>query len=530
MRFDVAIIGSGIAGLSLALQLSSHLRVAVITQGALIDSTSSYARGGIAVAVASDDSIDEHIQDTLVCGAGLSNPCVVNYVANEGNQSICWLQEQGVHFTHEYGELHLGKEGGHSHRRILHVADHTGQAIQECLVAQVRKTSHVTVFEHCLAIDLSMSTNPQRCHGVYLLDKSSQSVVTIVAQHTVLACGGASKAYLYTTSPQAPCGNGIALGWRAGCAVANMEFMQFHPTCLYEPRGSSFLISEAVRGEGALLRNSNNERFMPKYTPQAELAPRDEVARAIDHEIKSSGAHCVYLDLSPISNVKLKEHFPTITARTQAMGIDPSKDYLPVVPAAHYSCGGVLCDIRGTTNVSGIYCIGENANTGLHGANRLASNSLLECLVFAHGLAQHLNNTPSHDTHELPWQKEVIVARREDVMVSYNWDAIRRLMWNYVGIVRSDERLTRAAQRIALIRDEIEDYYAQVELSPKVIELRNLALCAELTVKSAQQRRESRGLHYNVDCPTPSTDIPQDTVLYPPSSVPLTLSSQREWC
>jgi L-aspartate oxidase len=509
--FDVAIVGSGLAGLSVALNLAQTRRVAVIAKRSVMEGASDHAQGGIAAVLDSADSIEDHVQDTLIAGAGLCDEEATRFIVEHGREAIEWLISQGVPFTRDdAAELgfHLTREGGHSHRRIIHAADATGHAVLATLHERARTHPNITMFEDCHAIDLITTDRlglPGRsCAGLYALDVANERVVTIGAPHTVLATGGAGKVYLYTTNPDTATGDGIAMAWRAGARVANMEFIQFHPTCLYHPYAKSFLISEAVRGEGGLLKLPDGTRFMPGHDARAELAPRDIVARAIDFEIKKRGIDCVYLDISHQPEAFLLEHFPTIHARCLSLGIDIAREPIPVVPAAHYTCGGVITDLAGRTDIPGLYAVGETSYTGLHGANRLASNSLLECLVIGRAAAEAIEAAG----YERPagaalpyWDESRVSDADEEVVVAHNWDELRRMMWNYVGIVRTDKRLERAKHRIALLRDEIQEYYANFRVSRDLLELRNLVDVAGLIVKSAMARRESRGLHFSRDWP-----------------------------
>ncbi len=509
LRFDTLIIGSGLAGLSLALRLADRQKVAIITKKSLLDGASAWAQGGIAAVLSPEDSLDEHIHDTLIAGAGLCDPKTTSFVIEHGAAAIDWLISQGVPFTRDAGSdsgYHLTREGGHSHRRIIHAADATGQAVQETIAAKVRTHPNITLLEHYIAIDLitgnKLGQNNNRNYGAYALNSLSGEVVTIAAQNTVLATGGAGKVYLYTTNPDTATGDGIAMGWRAGCRVSNMEFIQFHPTCLYHPHAKSFLISEAVRGEGGILKLPDGTRFMPWHDERAELAPRDVVARAIDFEMKKRGLDCVYLDISHQPVEFLQEHFPTIYSRCLALGIDISKQPIPVVPAVHFTCGGVMTDLHGRTDVNGLYAIGETACTGLHGANRLASNSLLECLVFAEAASQDILRKSPGIIPKLPqWDESQVTDADETVVISHNWDELRRFMWDYVGIVRTTKRLQRAQHRIKLLHGEINEYYSNFHVSADLLELRNLVLTADLIVQSALSRHESRGLHFSKDYP-----------------------------
>ncbi len=523
LRFDTLIIGSGLAGLTLALKLADQQKIAIVTKKSLLDGASSWAQGGIAAVQSPEDSLDEHIQDTLTAGAGLCDPVTTRFVVERGAELVNWLIKQGVPFskeTNDSNDYHLTREGGHSHRRIIHAADATGKAVQQTLAEKILSHPNVTLLENHIAIDLitgnKIGQPEHRCHGAYVLDSSTGKVLTIASNNTVLATGGAGKVYLYTTNPDTATGDGIAMGWRAGCRVANMEFMQFHPTCLYHPHAKSFLISEAVRGEGGLLRLADGTRFMPWHDERAELAPRDVVARAIDYEMKKRGLDCVYLDISHQSESFLKEHFPTIHARCLSLGIDIAKQPIPVVPAMHFTCGGLMTDLRARTDVKDLYAIGENACTGLHGANRLASNSLLECLVFADAAAEDILQQPKNALLELPsWDESRVTDADELVVISHNWDELRRFMWDYVGIVRTTKRLQRAQHRISLLHEEIDEYYSNFHVSADLLELRNLVMTADLIVQSALSRHESRGLHYSKDYPQmlPSAT---PTILTPP--------------
>ncbi|NHH81836.1 L-aspartate oxidase [Burkholderia gladioli] len=526
MNFDVAIVGSGLAGLSVALNLAQTRKVALIAKRSMMEGASDYAQGGIAAVLDSADSVENHVSDTLIAGGGLCDETTTRFIVEHGRAAIEWLISQGVPFTRDAAAelgFHLTREGGHSHRRIIHAADATGHAVLATLSERARKHPNITFLENHHAVDLITSDRiglpGGRCVGLYALDVRTGLTVTIEAPHTVLATGGAGKVYLYTTNPDTATGDGIAMASRAGCRVANMEFIQFHPTCLYHPYAKSFLISEAVRGEGGLLKLPDGTRFMPTHDPRAELAPRDIVARAIDFEIKKRGIDCVYLDISHQPEAFLREHFPTIHARCLEFGIDIAKQPIPVVPAAHYTCGGVVTDLAGRTDLAGLYAVGETSYTGLHGANRLASNSLLECLVIGRAAAEAIETAGyervAHDA--LPaWDESRVSDPDEEVVVAHNWDELRRLMWNYVGIVRTDKRLARAKHRIELLRDEIQEYYANFRVSPDLLELRNLVDVASLIVESARSRRESRGLHFSRDWP--------DTL---PKALPTVLSPRR---
>ncbi len=523
-QFDVLIIGSGLAGLTMALQVADQKRVCIVSQREVSDSASSWAQGGIAAVLNNEgsieDSIEEHIQDTLIAGAGLCDVVITRLVATKAREAVEWLISQGVEFTREANNsgLHLTREGGHSQRRIVHVADATGQAVQKTLAQKVREHANITILENHIAVDLltskkiarkkvNQSTAENSCLGAYVLDNKTGKVITIAAQNTVLATGGAGKVYLYTTNPDVSTGDGMAMAWRAGCRAANMEFIQFHPTCLFHPHAKSFLISEAVRGEGGLLRLPDGTRFMPEHDSREELAPRDVVARAIDFEMKKRGLDCVYLDITHKPLAFIQEHFPNIYARCLELGIDISQQPIPVVPAAHYSCGGVMVDAQGKTDIANLYAIGETACTGLHGANRLASNSLLECLVFGRAAAADILDAPKQTFTQLPkWDESRVTDADEEVLITHTWDELRRFMWNYVGIVRTDKRLSRALHRIHMLRDEVQEFYQHFKISNDLIELRNLLQVAELIVESAISRKESRGLHYSKDHPNLDTE------------------------
>ena len=521
LDFDVLIVGSGLAGLSAALQLAPTHRVAVITKRELQDGSSNWAQGGIAAVLADDDSFAAHIEDTLVAGAGLCDMSTTRFVVENAPAAIGWLRALGVPFTLEGEELHLTREGGHSARRIVHATDATGAAVQKTLIEVVRSTPGITVFEHHTLVDLITTrklglAGQPRCVGLYALDEASDTVKTFRAPHTILATGGAGKVYLYTTNPDTATGDGIAAAWRAGCRVGNMEFVQFHPTGLYHPHEKSFLISEAVRGEGGQLKLPDGTRFMPAHDARAELAPRDVVARAIDFEMKKHGLDCVHLDISHQSPEFLREHFPNILAHCAALGIDITREPIPVVPTAHFTCGGVLTDLSGRTDLAGLLAVGEVAYTGLHGANRLASNSLLECLVFARAACSYITQAqPAKSPALPPWDDSRVGDADESVVISHNWDELRRFMWDYVGIVRTNKRLERAAHRIALLKGEIHEFYAHFHVTRDLLELRNLVQVADLIVQSAQMRHESRGLHYSRDWPDMAAPA-APTILVPP--------------
>lgn len=513
---DTLVIGSGIAGLSIALKLAEHSTVTILAKGSLTDGSTNYAQGGIAGVLDPFDSIQAHIDDTQNAGAGLCDPKSVAIVASHAAETIQELIALGVPFSLDQSKteenanngdfpFHLTQEGGHSHRRIIHAADHTGQTVLKTLIDRVSNHENITLLPDHITIDLIKNKKRNRCIGAFALNQKDKQIYSISSLFTVLATGGASKAYLYTSNPDTSTGDGIAMAWRAGCNIANMEFNQFHPTCLFHPKDRSFLITEAVRGEGGILRLPNGLAFMSNYDERADLAPRDIVARAIDQEMKKHGIDCVYLDITHKPAKFIKEHFPTIYERCKKVGIDITKEEIPVVPAAHYTCGGVISDLEGKTSLDGLYAIGETAYTGLHGANRLASNSLAEGLVFAKMAHKSIENIMFHQdlTHEdVPqWDTSRVTDAKEKVLVSHDWDELRRVMWDYVGIVRTNNRLKRARQRIRNLQKEVEEYYRKHTLTRDLVELRNLVLVAELMVISAQRRKESRGLHYNLDYP-----------------------------
>lgn len=527
--YDVLIIGSGAAGLSLALRLPETCRIGLVSKGPLAEGSTLYAQGGISAVLDKADSMESHIEDTLNAGAGLCSPAAVRYVVEKGPECIRWLIDQGVKFTrdeegHDPGAYHLTREGGHSHRRVVHAADATGREIETTLEQLVRKRSNVTLLEHHIAVDLitaaKLGLPDSRCYGAYLMDRRSQRIKTTAARNVVLATGGANKAYLYTSNPDGSTGDGIAMAWRAGCRLGNMEFMQFHPTCLYHPHAKSFLISEAVRGEGGRLLLPDGSEFMQKFDKRGALAPRDIVARAIDHEMKRLGSDHVLLDISHRPAEFIREHFPTIYARCLEYGYDMTKGPIPVVPAAHYTCGGVLTDLAGRTDLPGLYAVGETAFTGLHGANRMASNSLLECIVFGFAAADDIRRQEKTEMpKDLPaWDESRVTDSDEEVVVSHNWSELRHFMWDYVGIVRTNKRLKRALSRMALLQHEIEEYYGNFRVTSDLVELRNLIQVAGFIIQSAQSRRESRGLHYTLDYPeTDTSRTPHNTILVPPN-------------
>lgn len=507
---DVLIIGSGAAGLSLALKLAEHCQVIVLSKSVISEGSTRYAQGGIAAVFDEEDSVDAHVKDTLAAGAGLCDEAAVTYTATRAKECMQWLINFGVPFDQEKDEkgntrYHLTREGGHSHRRILHAADATGQAVQLTLTEAVAQHPNIHLFERYNAIDLIRSQqNDKQVLGAYVWNRNQEHVEAIRARFVALATGGASKVYQYTSNPDVSSGDGIAMAWRAGCTVANMEFNQFHPTCLFHPEARNFLITEALRGEGAYLCHADGTRFMQRFDERGELAPRDIVARAIDYEMKRLGADCMYLDISHKPADFIVKHFPNIYRKCRSLGIDITRQPIPVVPAAHYSCGGVVTDFNARTDIDNLYAVGEVAYTGLHGANRMASNSLLECVVFAHAAAEHIlanRQQPLSDEAIAPWDESQVSDSDEEVVIQHNWHELRLFMWDYVGIVRTDKRLERALRRIELLQQEIHEYYSHFRVSNNLLELRNLVTVAELIVRCAMQRKESRGLHYNLDYP-----------------------------
>lgn len=532
MQHDVLIIGSGAAGLSLALSLPSHIRVAVLSKDVLSEGSTLYAQGGISAVLDQSDSIESHVSDTLIAGAGLCDEDAVRHVVSNGGNAIQWLLDKGVPFTRQHdgpdaptiGNLHLTREGGHSNRRVAHADDASGKAIETTLLDRVKNCNNISLFEHHIAIDVITTrrlgrTRENRCLGAYVLDRESGDIKTFEARFTVLATGGASKVYLYTSNPDGASGDGIAMGWRAGCRVANMEFMQFHPTCLFHPHAKSNLITEAVRGEGGRLLLPDGTRFMQNYDPRGELAPRDIVARTIDHEMKRLGIDSVFLDISHKPKDFILKHFPNVFATCENFGYDMSKGPVPVVPAAHYTCGGLMVDQDGHTDIHSLYAIGETSYTGLHGANRLASNSLLECIVYGKSCAEDIqrNFDVHHPKIKIPeWDESRVIDSDERVVINHNWHEVRRFMWDYVGIVRTSKRLARARNRIELLLKEIDEYYTNFKVTGDLIELRNLAEVARLIIRSAQSRSESRGLHYTLDFPESNPEMEQvNTILDP---------------
>ncbi len=525
---DVLVIGSGAAGLTVALNLAGRAGVAVLCKDVLRETSTYYAQGGVAAVLDDKDSTESHMKDTLAAGAGLCRPEVVRMVVENARGAVQRLIDYGVDFSRRERkdgslEYHLTREGGHSHRRVLHVSDATGAAIEATLEDRLRAAPGVTVFEHHAVIDLITDRKTggegKRCLGAYALDARTGRVSLFRARFVVLATGGASKVYLYTSNPDGTTGDGIAMAWRAGCRVANMEFAQFHPTCLFHPSAKSFLISEAVRGEGGRLLRPDGGRFMDDFHPMAELAPRDIVARAIDHEMKRLGIDCVHLDISHQPADFVIAHFPTIYRRCLEFGIDITRQPIPVVPAAHYTCGGILVNDCGRTDLDNLYAVGEVSCTGLHGANRMASNSLLECLVYGEAAANDIEAAlaAAPAPPGLPeWDESRVTDSDEEVVIAHNWDEVRRFMWDYVGIVRTDKRLARAKRRIDMLNAEIAEYYGNFRVTPDLLELRGLATVADLTIRCAMARKESRGLHYSLDHPHPDASRPpRDTVLSP---------------
>lgn len=528
---DILVIGSGAAGLSLALHLAHLGKVTILCKGPLSEGATYYAQGGIAAVFDESDSIASHVEDTLIAGAHLCDQEVVQFIAENAKQCVQWLIDGGVPFDQEEADnngnprYHLTLEGGHSHRRILHAADATGMAMQTSLQEQARNNPNITILERHNALDLitEKKINPQsatnRALGAYVWNRKKECVETLAAKFVVLATGGASKVYQYTSNPDVSSGDGIAMAWRAGCRVANLEFNQFHPTCLFHPKAQTFLLSEALRGEGAYLRRPDGSRFMLDFDERAELAPRDVVARAIDYEMKRLGADCMYLDISHKPADFVKSHFPMIAEKLQGYGIDITTDMIPIVPAAHYTCGGVMVDKSGKTDIDGLYAIGEVSYTGLHGANRMASNSLLECIVYAWSASQDIERqfSATLQPQHLPfWDDSKVTNSDEEVVIQHNWHELRLFMWDYVGIVRSTKRLARAMHRIELLKNEIDEYYCHFRVSNNLLELRNLLQVAELIVRCAMERKESRGLHYTLDYPeldkqaTPTILVPDN--------------------
>lgn len=515
-RSEYLVLGSGIAGLLTARKLARLGHVTLVTKKEAAESNTNYAQGGIAAVMSELDTFESHVRDTLIAGAGICDEKVVRLTVSEAPERVRELQDIGVRFSERESVIDLGLEAGHSHRRILHAGDITGREIERALVASVRRDKNVTLIENALAVDLLMD-KAGACRGAYVMDRASGKIKPVTAEATVLATGGAGKVYLFTTNPDIATGDGMAMAWRAGAVMANMEFVQFHPTCLYHPQAKNFLLSEALRGEGGRLLLKDGTRFMSRYDRRKELAPRDIVARAIDAELKRTGDECVYLDMTHHPRAFLKSRFPNIYAKVKSFGIDMAESPIPAVPAAHFFCGGVHTDTYGRTSVPRLYAVGETAHTGLHGANRLASNSLLEGCVFAHRLSEHLASPsalgPTAPFTAKAWNPGRAVTSDEAVVISQNWDEIRQLMWNYVGIVRTNKRLDRAWARLELLRREIAGYYWDFLPTPDVVELRNIADVATMVIQSAMKRKESRGLHYTLDFPKPKPAWKRDTFI-----------------
>ncbi len=539
-QYDVIVIGSGAAGLTLALTLAPKARVALIAKKALTNTATLRAQGGIAAVLNHDDSPELHAQDTIDAGVSLCDEEIVRFAVKQGPSSIQWLIDQGVAFTRDSpnnSRYHLTREGGHSRRRVIHSADATGRELETTLAQLARVDPNIDIFEDHIAIDLitgnKLGIKANRCLGVYVLNTKNNQVLTFSAKSTALATGGAGKVYLYTSNPDIATGDGIAMAWRAGCRIANMEFIQFHPTCLFHPDAKSFLITEAIRGEGGKLLLPDRTPFMQKFDSRGELAPRDIVARAIDHEMKRLGSDFVYLDISHKPTDFILQHFPTVHARCLKFGFDITSEPIPVVPAAHYICGGIMTDSSGRTDIKGLYALGETAFTGMHGANRMASNSLLECIVFARTTSEEILATLAQIAPPKPlptWDESQVSDSDEQVVIAHDWHELRRFMWNYVGIERSNKRLQRAKNRIDLLQKEINEYYSRFRISSNLIELRNLSLVAELIIRSASQRKESRGLHFNINYPTlDNTQPPRNTVLQPENYSPQNYLKTPKW-
>ena len=515
----------------MALRIDPRLKIAVLSKGSLDAGSTAWAQGGMSAVIDEEDSIDLHVADTIDAGAGLCDEEVVYHTASYGREMVSWLTDLGIQFTRETDSagksyLHLTREGGHTQRRIVHAADATGWAIQNELIRHASEQEHISIFEHHITVDLvttnklaqnQMPRSGNQCVGAYVLDTKKQHIDTFKAKYTVLATGGAGKVYLYTSNPDGASGDGIAMAWRAGCRIANMEFIQFHPTCLYHPDAKSYLITESIRGEGGKLLLPDGSEFMHEFDPRGVLAPRDIVARAIDHKMKKLGIDCVYIDISHKPKKFIERHFPNVYARCLKSGYDMTKEPVPVVPAAHYTCGGIMTDRHGRTDVKFLYAIGETSHTGLHGANRMASNSLLECLVFANLASMDINTRRLPETSNLdipPWDESRVTEPDEEIVVAHNWDELRRFMWDYVGIVRTTKRLQRAKHRVDLLISEIDEYYSNFRVSSDLIELRNITLVADIIIRSALSRKESRGLHYTLDYPYTDHQLEHiDTVL-----------------
>ncbi len=526
LQTDYLVIGSGIAGLYFALEASEHGTVTIVTKKQADDTNTNWAQGGIAAVLGDDDSLDEHVADTLKVGEGLCKKHIVEGVVEEGPAHVRKLAELGVQFArNKEGDFDLGREGGHNKRRVAHYQDATGHAIQMALLDAVAKNDSITVLENHIAVDLlSMAKygGEAACFGAYVLNNATSEILSIIAKATVLASGGAGKVYIYTSNPDVATGDGMAMAYRIGAQVSNMEFVQFHPTVLYHPHAKSFLISETLRGEGGILRLGSGTSFMDDYHPLSSLGPRDVVARAIDNELKKSGADSVFLDMTHLDEHFVRQRFPTIAERCAALGLDIAKDPIPVVPAAHYQCGGVVCDENGQTTIKNLFAIGETSSTGLHGACRLASNSLLEGVVFGARAAKAVKDTELvRPSQVAAWHSGEATDSNDAIVVALNWEEVRRFMWSYVGIVRSDKRLERATRRIELLRQEISEYYWDFKVNSDIIELRNLALVAHLIIESARRRKESRGLHYTLDYLQKDESKLSDTILHQTSGPPI---------
>ena len=518
-RTDVLIVGSGLSGLATALMIPDKFEITLITKDKLSNCSTAWAQGGIAAVLASSDSFKKHFDDTVENGHGLVDESIAASIIKEGPDIINWLTEKKVKFTKNDSHIDLTLEAGHSERRILHIMDKTGKIVHEKLIKQIKARKNIKIIENHQAIDLitsgSKASKFKKCLGAYVFDKQKRYVKTYMSKKVIIATGGASKLYQFTSNPKTSTGDGIAIAWRAGCKIVNMEFVQFHPTCLYHPHSRSFLISESLRGEGGKLLTPLKKSFMEKYDNRKELAPRDVVARAIDFEMKKFGFSNILLDISHKSSIFIKKRFPAIYKKCLTLGIDITKSPIPVVPASHYTCGGVQTDIAGKTEIDGLYVIGESAHTGFHGANRLASNSLLECLVMAKKCAQSIKVITKSNFHNLPkWDDSYVSESNENIIISHNWDELRKIMWNYVGIVRSNKRLHRAMQRIKIIKDEVNEYYHKHKLTSDLLELRNIIEVSDLIIRSALSRKESRGLHYSEDYPLSKKEFKKNTYVY----------------
>ena len=516
---DVLIVGSGIAGLSAALMLPDDVKITLITKGDSKSCSTSWAQGGIASVLSETDSFEKHLNDTISNGNGIVNKNVASTIIKEGPYCINWLKSHGVPFTEKDNKIDLTLEGAHSERRIAYIKDETGAVIHKILNDKVKLNKNINILEGSSLVDLitqkNSSNNKNNCIGAYVFCKNTKIIFTIKAKKVILATGGASKIYQFTSNPNTSTGDGIAAAWRAGCSVVNMEFIQFHPTCLYHPDIKSFLISESLRGEGGILYTPDNIRFMGNYDERKELASRDVVARAIDNEMKMHGYNNVYLDISHMSSNFIKKRFPTIYKKCMSIGIDITKEQIPVIPASHYTCGGVQTDVNGKTEINNLYVIGESAHTGFHGANRLASNSLLECLVMSKKCIEDIKYSEQMSDNKLlpKWDDSLVTESEEKFAISHNWDELRKIMWNYVGIVRSDNRLKIALEKINLIEKEVNEHYYQHRISVDLLELRNIIHVSKLIIKSAMLRKESRGLHYSIDYKKTNTKYAQNTYI-----------------